>query len=193
MSSTLASILPKSNGSKVGNQFVAAFLKDCANRSERERAWVAELIVKGYKAAHPDDGWVDRSKNSIVLSYPYFNSGLKINDIMALGCPEEYRTVKISKIEISLMGLTHYHFVEVHYMVENQNLEYVDPKSQKKYFICDGISMGKSWGTFFRNDKGKLKRFKSILLPMRDTKEEAVKDLKDYAEKRGFVSIIRGK
>lgn len=76
-------------------------------------------------------------------------------------------------------------------MVENKNLEYMDTKSGKKYFICDGISMGKSWGTFFRNDKGKLKRFKSILLPMRDTKEEASKDLKNYAERRRFTITIQ--
>lgn len=71
---------------------------------------------------------------------------------------------------------------------KNKNLEYVDTKSSRKYFIYDGISSGKSWGTFFRNEKGKLKRFKSILLPMRDTKEEAVKDLKNYAEKRGSIN-----
>lgn len=49
----------------------------------------------GIKAAHPDDGWVDRKKNTIHFAYPQFNDGAGIGDKIALGWSDKWRIVTI--------------------------------------------------------------------------------------------------
>jgi len=62
---------------------------------EEYKNWVIFLREKGIIAAHSDDGWVDREKNTLNLVYPEFNDGVKVGSLIALGCPEKYRVVKI--------------------------------------------------------------------------------------------------
>lgn len=50
-----------------------------------QRQWVADQRALGCKAAHPDDGWVDREANTVGLCYPQFNDGLGVGDVLALG------------------------------------------------------------------------------------------------------------
>ena len=52
-----------------------------------ERAWITRLREQGAKAAHPDDGWVDRERNRIHLTYPQFDDGVRVGDLLALGWP----------------------------------------------------------------------------------------------------------
>lgn len=54
-----------------------------------QRAWIASLRERGVKAAHPDDGWVDRDLNRVHLAYPQFNDGLAVGDVLALGWPDD--------------------------------------------------------------------------------------------------------
>lgn len=55
------------------------------------------LRKEGFKAAHPNDGWVDRENNIITLCYPQFNDGVGVGDKMMLGRaddkPEKLRPV----------------------------------------------------------------------------------------------------
>ncbi|WP_206687265.1 hypothetical protein, partial [Streptococcus pseudopneumoniae] len=50
-----------------------------------EAQWVADLRAAGYKAAHPNDGWVNRGSMELFLSYPQFNDGAGIGDFVMLG------------------------------------------------------------------------------------------------------------
>lgn len=54
----------------------------------------------GIKAFHPDDGWVDRERNSVILAYPYFeDKNIKVGDKIALGFSDSsYRVVRVIKI-----------------------------------------------------------------------------------------------
>jgi hypothetical protein len=63
--------------------------------ADEQRAWVAELRAQGVKAAHPDDGWVKRDRNTVHLCYPQFDDGLRAGDLLALGRPAEYRIVRV--------------------------------------------------------------------------------------------------
>lgn len=67
-----------------------------ADMQAEKREWIASLRACGVKAAHPDDGWVDRRANTIHLSYATFNDGLAAGDLLALGWPAaETRIVRV--------------------------------------------------------------------------------------------------
>ena len=67
---------------------MAAFIRNQPHRLATEKAeWIADLRRRGVKAAHPDDGWVDREAGTIHLCYPLFNDGLSVGDLLALGYP----------------------------------------------------------------------------------------------------------
>ena len=77
-------------GTVTGNSEVgiraARGMRDHAEQMAREEAeWVAALRHIGVKAAHPDDGWVNRETNEVYLCYPQFNDGLQAGDRLALG------------------------------------------------------------------------------------------------------------
>lgn len=85
-------------------------------RSERE--WIADLRRQGVKAAHPDDGWVDRNVGRVHLCYPQFNDGLKVGDLLALGWPDRTRLVRITRTSENRLagghsGPWYFHFEEV--------------------------------------------------------------------------------
>lgn len=64
-------------------------------RKENELKWIEELRLQGVKAAHPDDGWVERDINQVTLCYPEFNDGVSVGDIIALGSYDKWRLVKV--------------------------------------------------------------------------------------------------
>ena len=66
---------------------VAIAAKVAGDMASEKRAWIASLREQGVKAAHPDDGWVNRDRNEVYLSYPDFNDGLGVGDLLALGWP----------------------------------------------------------------------------------------------------------
>lgn len=59
----------------------------CDDADQRLVAWIAYLRGQGFKAAHPNDGWVNRSVNSLQFVYPHFNDGAKAGDKVMLGWP----------------------------------------------------------------------------------------------------------
>lgn len=65
----------------------------------QRRQWIADLRERGIKAAHPDDGWVDRDEDKIHLCYPDFNDGLAVGGLLALGWPwQDTRIVRITGV-----------------------------------------------------------------------------------------------
>lgn len=68
--------------------------------AQEQRAASAHLMAEGVKLEHPDDGWVDRQKNSVRPCYPPFNLSPKVGDLIALGRPwTGYRLVRCTGIE----------------------------------------------------------------------------------------------
>lgn len=82
---------------------IARWHQICAAADAAEDKWIADLRIIGIKAAHPDDGWVDRkisnSHDFIQLQYPQFDDGLKVGDLIALGHPDRYRVRKVLDIK----------------------------------------------------------------------------------------------
>jgi hypothetical protein len=84
-----------------------------------ELAWIEDLRGQGIKAAHPDDGWVDRQRNTIHLAYPQFNDGLAVGELLALGWPgDAMRVVRIvgsseNRFAVDYDGPWYWHFEEV--------------------------------------------------------------------------------
>ncbi|HEX4432808.1 MAG TPA: hypothetical protein VHZ96_26280 [Frankiaceae bacterium] len=73
----------------------------------------AALRAIGVKAAHPDDGWVNRERNTVHFEYPAFNDGVSVGDLIALGRPRSgYRLVRCTRIEHTgyLIPMTYHHF-----------------------------------------------------------------------------------
>ena len=82
--------LPFAGGSVTGNDVEGAILarsmaETDARYKRQSDAWVMWLLALGVKAAHPDDGWVDRKKNEVHLCYPYFDRGPDVGDLICLG------------------------------------------------------------------------------------------------------------
>lgn len=99
-----------------GKDFVRLFHALAEKQKETEAAWIAFLRAQDVKAAHPDDGWVDRALNRVILCYPYFiDPALKPDDLIVLGCPDKYRYVRIIGIQKSILfyDMVYYEFIEL--------------------------------------------------------------------------------
>lgn len=96
---------------------VVATYNDIGRRmaAEQEQA-TTELIARGVKMEHPDDGWVDRQANTLQPCYPRFDHKPQAGDLIALGWPwQGYRLVECTQVEERggvMMGYTRYHFTD---------------------------------------------------------------------------------
>lgn len=88
--------VPVTGHGAVGIEFARLMAQTDRRMAEEEGEWVARLRADGVKAAHPDDGWVDRHLNEVYLCYPQFNDGLGIGARLALGWPDRYRIVRVT-------------------------------------------------------------------------------------------------
>jgi len=84
-----------------------------SEQKHKEKDWIDDLKLNNVKAAHPDDGWVNRNDNSIRFSYPQFNDGIKVNDTIALGWEDNYKLVKIIDIKDEYLTGKRYYFTEL--------------------------------------------------------------------------------
>lgn len=88
-------VLVRSNGSIDGDSFVGLFASISIENEKKDAEWIQFLIDTGVKAAHPNNGWVDREKKIIRLVDPYFKCMLFPGDIIAIGDRDDYKLVKI--------------------------------------------------------------------------------------------------
>lgn len=56
-------------------------------------------------------------------------------------------------------------------------------------FVGCGLTNGSSWMTFYTKPSGSLRRVNSKFLPIRETREEAQRDLDKYAAERGLEAV----
>ncbi len=59
---------------------------------------------------------------------------------------------------------------------------------EPEYFVSDGISAGATWATYRRRPTGSLQRVKSPALPLRESREEAERDLAAWLEAKQRMS-----
>ncbi len=90
--------------------FIDQWHATAARLKQEEWDWIADLRARGVKAAHPNDGWVNRIDNMLQLVYPQFNDGVQVGDIIALGDSSEYHLVKITFIHKDYFDYLHYGF-----------------------------------------------------------------------------------
>lgn len=82
--------------------FVALYANICNDMERDQEAWIAALRAAGVKAAHPDDGWVNRKDDYVQFVYPQFNDGAKAGDLVALGWPQ-WRSAKPQHLIVRLV------------------------------------------------------------------------------------------
>lgn len=92
-------VVVTSNGSDAGNRMVDHYVTITLKQQRELNAWVDKLRAMGVKAAHPDDGWVDRERQTVRLQNAQFDDGLKRGELLALGSPDRYRVVLVVRFE----------------------------------------------------------------------------------------------
>lgn len=81
-----------------GARFLAEFSADIADHHRRKQEWEAALVAQGILIAHPDDGWVDRTANTIHFAYPTFQrTPPAVGVRVALGWPDRWRVVELTR------------------------------------------------------------------------------------------------
>ena len=94
-------------------EVVARWHEICDQADNDQKKWIAGLRSAGFKASHPNDGWVDREHNHLMFAYPQFNDGADVGDLVMLGWPtdkeEKLRPVRLTSL-IEGMFITKYGF-----------------------------------------------------------------------------------
>jgi len=89
------------------------FQKIRLKMQKTKQDWISKLKSQGVKAAHPNDGWVDRENNVVRFAYPQFNDGVKVGDTIVLGWPDGCRYVEVISHEKGFVAdMDAYGFVE---------------------------------------------------------------------------------
>lgn len=91
-----------------GRQFVENYEQASKEDELKTKEWVAKLRSLGVKASHPDDGWHKREEKYFGISYPEFNDGIKVGDMVALGNYNKFVIVIVDKISGILSTRYHY-------------------------------------------------------------------------------------
>ena len=78
------------------DQATIATWDSIGERMAREQSDASEALRElGVRLEHPDDGWVDRERNTVRPCYPRFDLGVAPGDLIALGDPwNGYRVVR---------------------------------------------------------------------------------------------------
>jgi hypothetical protein len=91
--------IARSNGSPAGDALMTNFIRIGQEMADQKKRASIALQKLGVKAEHPDDGWVDRQNNKVHLSYPRFDHGPCVGDLIALGSPwEGYRLCEVTDL-----------------------------------------------------------------------------------------------
>lgn len=98
------------NGSEAGIEFYNGFINAEQTRLQKEAQLKTKLRSMGVKAWHPDDGWVDRQKNSVKFAYPEYEMHIEPGDIICLGWTWKYRLVVVTKVVPSNVFFSEYYF-----------------------------------------------------------------------------------
>lgn len=82
---------------EVGARFVAGLSAADAEYRRRLAGWEEEIVGRGIQIAHPDDGWVDRARGTVLFAYPTFQQAAPAPGVrVALGTPDRWRLVELT-------------------------------------------------------------------------------------------------
>lgn len=73
-------------------KFTALYNQICDEQEASLQRWIADLRDAGFKAAHPNDGWVNHETNEMHFAYAHFNDGVEIGSTVMLGQPWDRAT-----------------------------------------------------------------------------------------------------
>jgi hypothetical protein len=93
------------SGLKGQEDLVHNFEEITIKQNIETQQWINFLISLGVKAAHPDDGWVNREKNSIKFAYPHFNNNPKVGDVICLGWANHNKNRLVRVIKYPITGI----------------------------------------------------------------------------------------
>jgi hypothetical protein len=84
----------------------------CEDFSADNHLWINGLRAQGIKAAHPNDGWVDQSAQTMQFVYPQFNDGAGVSDLVMLGRHYEQsnQLIKLTRKRVSTFGSVSWEF-----------------------------------------------------------------------------------
>lgn len=88
-------------------KFVALWQQLCDEQDTDRRKWVESLRTAGFKAAHPNDGWVNRQNDEVYFAYPQFNDGAGEGDAVMLGWASDkksWRPVRLIGKRVTTIG-----------------------------------------------------------------------------------------
>lgn len=85
-------------------EFAQCWGQICAASKRSKNAWIAQLRREGVKAAHPEDGWIDRRMSVLQLVNAEYDDGVRVGDVVALGSSEDYRLVEITGFRRGTFG-----------------------------------------------------------------------------------------
>ena len=74
-------------------------------------------------------------------------------------------------------------------LTEHDHTPWRDPKTGRVYVVSCGFSKGRNWYTAHAQVRGGRPRFTSPALPVRYTREEALENLRRYAEAKGWGEV----
>jgi len=84
------------------SDFASTWAKICIDQRTQKAEFISLMRGNGFKAAHPNDGWVDRQNLTIHMCYPYFDDGIQVGDkimiAFASDAPEKRRPVLVTGV-----------------------------------------------------------------------------------------------
>ncbi len=92
------------------DKFVNFYNNICSDRKVKLNEFIKKLKALNIKANHPDDGWHERKDRYFQFSYPRFNDGVNIGDMVALGDYEKFRVFIVKDIKKSFFGINKYYY-----------------------------------------------------------------------------------
>lgn len=97
------------------HRLITAWNDTVAAQIREEKDATRALRKMNIRAAHPDDGWVDRARDAVRFVYPQFDDGVLPGHLIALGWPwKGYRIVRCREVaEVGIVSrAVEYRFVD---------------------------------------------------------------------------------
>lgn len=122
---------------QVSGRGAVEWAQACKRVDDKNARFVKQLRFLNFKAAHPNDGWVNWKTNEVFLSYPWFSDRPQAGDMIALGSASDRYTyyVRLSNrpsVNRSMLTYLPFDFVK---RVKTEN---IIPDPDKKEAEVDG-------------------------------------------------------
>ena len=96
------------NGSTAGIAFAIEMEKQKQTYNKAVKKLIFRCRELGFKAAMPNDGWVNRDDLSITMAYPFFDDNCVVGDKILLAFPDDvnsFRPIVLTKIKNNIFDV----------------------------------------------------------------------------------------